>query len=97
MTSLRPALKIGWARGCHQLSKGSLAPRGERRFRLISTNPDLRQMLKRCGSGLELIESGFDQDVEIASELDVGKWKCEPTYTSPHSKKLFIIINLLTD
>jgi 2-phosphosulfolactate phosphatase len=30
-------------------------------------------MLKQCGSGRELIERGFEQDVEIASELDVSE------------------------
>jgi 2-phosphosulfolactate phosphatase len=43
----------------------------------LNVKPDLKHMLKQCGSGRELIERGFEQDVEIASELDVSG--CAPT------------------
>jgi 2-phosphosulfolactate phosphatase len=42
-----------------------------------SIRSDLRNLLKQCGSGRELIERGFDQDVDIASDLDVSQ--CAPT------------------
>jgi len=36
-----------------------------------------RDMLKQCGSGIELIERRFEREVEIASELDISE--CAPT------------------
>jgi 2-phosphosulfolactate phosphatase len=58
--------------------KGSLAPEARGALSAyLSAKPDLKHMLKQCGSGRELIERGFEQDVEIASELDVSG--CAPT------------------
>ena len=37
----------------------------------------LGHLMKRCGSGKELIERGFEQDVDLASELDISD--CVPT------------------
>ncbi|MBV9388167.1 MAG: 2-phosphosulfolactate phosphatase [Chroococcidiopsidaceae cyanobacterium CP_BM_ER_R8_30] len=34
--------------------------------------PHLKQLLKQCGSGKELIGKGFEPDVELAAELDVS-------------------------
>ena len=34
--------------------------------------PSLEQLLKQCGSGKELIERGFEQDVDLASDIDVS-------------------------
>jgi 2-phosphosulfolactate phosphatase len=34
--------------------------------------PSLKQLIKQCGSGQELIERGFEQDVDLASEVDVS-------------------------
>ena len=33
-------------------------------------------LLKQCGSGKELIERGFEHDVDLAAELDVSE--CVP-------------------
>src|SRR5262249_22372821 len=43
----------------------------------LNARSDLRHMIKRCGSGRELIERGFERDLEIASALDVSE--CAPT------------------
>jgi 2-phosphosulfolactate phosphatase len=32
----------------------------------------LRELMKQCGSGKELIERGFEQDVDLASEIEVS-------------------------
>jgi 2-phosphosulfolactate phosphatase len=37
-----------------------------------NVSPDLAALLKRCGSGKELIERGFEYDVVLASILDVS-------------------------
>lgn len=34
--------------------------------------PSLKYFIKQCGSGQELIERGFEQDVDLASEIDVS-------------------------
>ncbi|OKH36757.1 hypothetical protein NIES2101_36750 [Calothrix sp. HK-06] len=39
--------------------------------------PNLKSLLKQCGSGIELIKRGFEQDVDLATELDVSN--CIPT------------------
>jgi 2-phosphosulfolactate phosphatase len=58
--------------------KGSLASEaGAALSAYLNVKPDLKHMLKQCGSGRELIERGFEQDVEIASEVDVSE--CAPT------------------
>jgi len=77
--SLRPAFE-DWVGAGAFIShlKGSLAPEaGAALSAYLNVKPDLKQMLKQCGSGRELIERGFEQDVEIASELDVSE--CAPT------------------
>jgi 2-phosphosulfolactate phosphatase len=77
--SLRPAFE-DWVGAGAVIShlKGSLAPEaGAALSGYLSVKPDLKHMLKQCGSGRELIERGFEQDVEIASELDVSG--CAPT------------------
>jgi 2-phosphosulfolactate phosphatase len=37
----------------------------------------LQHLMKQCGSGKELIERGFEQDVDLASEIDISD--CAPT------------------
>ncbi len=32
----------------------------------------LKSLLQQCGSGQELIERGFEQDVELAAELNIS-------------------------
>ena len=38
---------------------------------------NLKSLLKQCSSGKELTEKGFEQDVDLAAELDVSD--CVPT------------------
>ena len=42
-----------------------------------SAQSSLKSLLKQCSSGKELIEKGFEQDVDLAAELDVSD--CVPT------------------
>jgi 2-phosphosulfolactate phosphatase len=77
--SLRPAFE-DWVGAGAVISHldGSLAPEaGAALSAYLNVKPDLKHMLKQCGSGRELIERGFEQDVEIASELEVSG--CAPT------------------
>jgi 2-phosphosulfolactate phosphatase len=77
--SLRPAFE-DWVGAGAIVShlKGSLAPEaGAALSAYLNVKRDLKHALKQCGSGRELIERGFEQDVEIASELDVSG--CAPT------------------
>ncbi|BAZ37121.1 putative lipoprotein [Calothrix sp. NIES-4101] len=41
---------------------------------------NIKDLLKQCASGIELIGKGFEQDVNLAAELDVSN--CIPTLTS---------------
>jgi 2-phosphosulfolactate phosphatase len=43
----------------------------------LATKGDLTNLLLRCGSGKELIERGFKEDVLLASQLNVSD--CVPT------------------
>ena len=75
-------LKTGWAQALSsaisRAVKGSLAPEaGAALSAYLNVKSDLGHTLKRCGSGRELIEWGFELDVEIASELNVSE--CAPT------------------
>jgi 2-phosphosulfolactate phosphatase len=77
--SLRPAFE-DWVGAGAIIShlKGSLAPEARAALSAyLNAKPDLRRTLKQCGSGRELIERGFEQDVEIASELNISD--CVPT------------------
>lgn len=77
--SLRPAFE-DWAGAGAVIShlKGSLAPEaGAALSAYLSVKPYFKHALKQCGSGRELIERGFEEDVEIASEFDVSG--CAPT------------------
>jgi 2-phosphosulfolactate phosphatase len=77
--SLRPAFE-DWVGAGAIVShlKGSLAPEAMAALSAyLNAKPDFKHMLKQCGSGRELVERGFEQDVEIASELDVSE--CAPT------------------
>jgi 2-phosphosulfolactate phosphatase len=77
--SLRPAFEdlVGAGAVISHL-EGSLSPEARAALSIyLDAKPDLRRALKQCGSGRELIERGFEQDVEIASELDVSE--CAPT------------------
>jgi 2-phosphosulfolactate phosphatase len=53
-----------------------------------SAQPHLKALLKQCGSGIELIEKGFEQDVDLAAELDVSD--CVPALISILGQKAYI-------
>lgn len=56
---------------------GSLSP--ESRLAMAAfraAKPDLGELLRQCGSGKELIERGFEDDVDLASQLGISK--CAP-------------------
>jgi len=77
--SLRPSLE-DWVGAGAIIShlEGNLSPEAKAALSAYLTiKPDLRHALKQCGSGRELIERGFERDVEIASELDISG--CAPT------------------
>ncbi len=77
--SLRPAFE-DWVCAGAVIShlNGNLSPEaGAALSAYLNVKSDLRNMLKQCGSGRELIERGFERDVEMASELDISE--CAPT------------------
>lgn len=77
--SLRPAFE-DWVGAGALISHlvGSLAPEARAALSAyLNVKSDLGHTLKQCGSGRELIERGFERDVEIASELDISD--CAPT------------------
>jgi len=77
--SLRPAFE-DWVCAGAIIShlEGSLSPEASAALSAyLKVKSDLRHMLEQCGSGRELIERGFERDVEIASELDISE--CAPT------------------
>ena len=77
--SLRPAFE-DWVGAGAIIShlNGSLAPEARAALSaFLNVKSDLGHIFKECGSGLELIERGFEKDVEIASELGISE--CAPT------------------
>jgi len=73
--SLRPALEdwIG-AGAIISFLKGSLSPEAElAKAAFLSAKNSLAEKLRRCSSGKELIERGFDTDIEFATELNASK------------------------
>jgi 2-phosphosulfolactate phosphatase len=53
--------------------KGSLSPEAQIAMAAYRhAQPNLKELLKQCGSGIELIERGFEEDVDLAAELDVS-------------------------
>jgi 2-phosphosulfolactate phosphatase len=76
--SLRPAFE-DWVGAGAVIShlKGSFAPEARSSLAAyLAVKSDLGRILRQCGSACELIERGFEQDVEIASELNVSE--CAP-------------------
>ncbi|MEW5861579.1 MAG: 2-phosphosulfolactate phosphatase [Cyanobacteriota bacterium] len=72
--SLRPSFEdlIG-AGAIASYLKGSLSPEAQTAIAAYrSVQANLKSLLKQCGSGRELIEKGFEQDVDLAAELDVS-------------------------
>lgn len=77
--SLRPAFEdlIG-AGAILSYLQGSLSPDAQIAVAAYRyAQPRLLELLKQCGSGVELIQKGFPQDVDLAAELDVSD--CVPT------------------
>ncbi len=76
--SLRPAIEdwIGAGAIIAQLA-GNRSPEAEAALRLFeSVEPDLAWFLTQCSSGRELIEQGYVEDVQLATELNVSE--CVP-------------------
>jgi 2-phosphosulfolactate phosphatase len=72
--SLRPSFEdlIG-AGAIISYLKGSPSPEAQTAIAAYrSVQPNLKNLLKHCSSGRELIEKGFEQDVDLAAELDVS-------------------------
>lgn len=58
--------------------KGSVSPEALSAIAAFSTaQSNLEALVKSCSSGKELIDRGFEQDVELATQLDVSD--CTPT------------------
>ena len=77
--SLRPSFEdlIG-AGSVISWLQGKLSPESQlavEAYRGVSRS--LNHLMKQCGSGQELIERGFEQDVDLASEINVSD--CVPT------------------
>jgi 2-phosphosulfolactate phosphatase len=72
--SLRPSFE-DWAGAGAVISylKGNLSPEARAAAAVyLDAGTDLKRLLRQCGSGRELIERGFEQDVDLASELNVS-------------------------
>jgi 2-phosphosulfolactate phosphatase len=72
--SLRPSFEdlIGAGAVLSHL-EGRLSPEAHLAIEAYrGVQPFLKHLIKQCGSGQELIERGFGQDVDLASEVDVS-------------------------
>lgn len=77
--SLRPSFEdfIG-AGAVISYLEGNLSPEAQLAVAAYQgVGQSLTHLIKQCGSGQELIERGFEQDVDLASEIDVSN--CVPT------------------
>jgi 2-phosphosulfolactate phosphatase len=77
--SLRPALEdwIGAGAIISEL-KGSLSPEARAATATFrQAQPEIELMVRQCGSGKELIERGFEENIMLASTLNVSE--CVPT------------------
>jgi 2-phosphosulfolactate phosphatase len=73
--SLRPSFEdfIGAGAVLSHL-EGRLSPEAQLAIEAYGgVQPSLKHLIKQCGSGQELIERGFEQDVDLASEVDVSR------------------------
>jgi 2-phosphosulfolactate phosphatase len=67
--------------------KGSLSPESESALAVYeSVKNDLKEEIKKCSSGKELIERGFEEDVNLACELNVSD--CVPVLTNGRYEKI---------
>ena len=72
--SLRPALEdwVGAGAVIHHLG-GDASPEAQSALAAYhGASRDMRDLLKRCSSGKELMEMGFESDVDLASEVNVS-------------------------
>ena len=72
--SLRPSLEdwLGAGAIINRLI-GSLSPEAQASLDVYrAAGADLTQTIRNCGSGVELVERGYETDVTLASELDVS-------------------------
>ncbi|MGF1481245.1 MAG: 2-phosphosulfolactate phosphatase [Cyanophyceae cyanobacterium] len=77
--SLRPSFEdlIGAGAIINDL-QGRLSPEAQAAvYAYLGVQQSLGGLLKQCGSGRELLERGFEHDVELAAELNVSD--CVPT------------------
>ncbi|MGJ3254384.1 MAG: 2-phosphosulfolactate phosphatase [Elainellaceae cyanobacterium] len=77
--SLRPSFEdfIG-AGAVISYLRGKLSPEAQLASEAYQgLRQSLEQLIRQCGSGRELIERGFEQDVDLASEMNVSD--CVPT------------------
>jgi 2-phosphosulfolactate phosphatase len=77
--SLRPSFEdfIGAGAVISHL-KGNLSPEARSAVAAyLGAHRSLEHLIEQCGSGQELIERGFEQDVDLASKIDVSD--CVPT------------------
>lgn len=77
--SLRPAFEdLVGAGAIISYLEGSLSPESKVAIAAYQgTSHSLKALMKQCSSGQELIERGFEQDVDLASEIDISD--CVPT------------------
>lgn len=77
--SLRPSFEdLVGAGAIINYLKGSLSPEAELALAAYrGTYQTLEHLIKHCGSGQELIQRGFERDVELAAELNIST--CVPT------------------
>lgn len=79
--TLRPAIE-DWIGAGAILSylAGRLSPEAELAIAAYeSRRPNLERLIKQCNSGQELIKQGFEQDVDLALQLNTSD--CVPTLT----------------
>lgn len=77
--SLRPSFEdfIG-AGAVISCLEGNLSPEARSAVAAyLGVRQSLEHLIEQCGSGQELIERGFEQDVDLASEIEVSD--CVPT------------------
>lgn len=77
--SLRPAAEDLWGAGAvvdailTAATDRTVSPEAElARAAYGAVRDDLRSRLARCASGVELVEKGFDEDVQVAAAVDVS-------------------------
>lgn len=77
--SLRPAFEdLMGAGAVISFLKGSRSPEAQLAVAAYrGVNESVKHLLKQCGSGQELVERGFEQDVDLAAQINTSG--CVPT------------------